>query len=374
MVKGKKPVRKKKGLPVKLPDGSSASLDVTSKSFREEFEIWQRKAEGLSGDTIGMMSPEASGLSLLDLVKNQGIAGRVKGKVGTKIKGKGGVQIFKGLKTVFNSKDMTQGQLIALKKVNTVMDSIQGTNADPRNIKFSNPSNWSDRTGVILNTKPIFGHYRTDEYEAVRELKGQDAPAKDSEWYNGTENAAKPPFWQVLYGDGNTSPFNSPSLHSIIKNAIETLENAEITLGKDNRVPIEGAKAATTALTISFIRDIIDSALDKGKGTTGSFPDMPIWKLFNTQGFDISTETESEAVKTLKNLSVNNDITECWFKLSRRQIKRMAIIRAKSKGMSLHWARTSGDIAAYPLKFGTRPKLDEEKKSIDSWQDMLVEL
>jgi len=32
------------------------------------------------------------------------------------------------------------------------------------------------------------------------------------------------------------------------------------------------------------------------------------------------------------------------------------------------------DVARSPLKFGERPEPDEEKKSFDSWQDMLVKL
>jgi hypothetical protein len=374
VVARKKPVRKKKGMAVKLPDGSKATTDIQAKSFRQEFEIWERKAEGLTGDAIGMISPETSGMSLLDLVKNQGIAGRIKGKTGTKVKGKGGVQIFKALKSIFNSPSMSPEQETALKALDSVMNGIQGTKADPRNIMFSNPSNWDDDNGTVISTKPIYGHYRTDQYEIVRELKDEDVPAKDAEWYSTSTGTAKPPMWQVLYGEGNASPFNSPSLHTIVKNAIKRLDEAKLTIGKDNPVPIEGAKAATTALTISVIRQVIDSALDKGKGTTGSFPDSTIYRMFKNQAFDIRTEKESDAVKTLKNLNVPNDIEECWFKLSRRQIKRMAIIRAKSKGMAMHFKQTSGDVARSPLKFGERPEPDEEKKSFDNWQDMLVRL
>ena len=112
---------------VKLPDGSKATTDIQAKSFRQEFEVWERKAEGLTGDTIGMISPEASGMSLLDLVKNQGISGRVKGKVGTKIKGKGGVQIFKALKTIFNSPSMSPEQEKALKALDSIMEELKQT-------------------------------------------------------------------------------------------------------------------------------------------------------------------------------------------------------------------------------------------------------
>ena len=59
MVKRKRPVKKDKGIPTKLPDGSPANLDLDAKTFREEYDVWERKAEGLTGDEIGMISPEA---------------------------------------------------------------------------------------------------------------------------------------------------------------------------------------------------------------------------------------------------------------------------------------------------------------------------
>jgi hypothetical protein len=371
VVKGKRPVKKDKGTPTKLPDGSPANLDLNAKTFREEFDAWERKAEGLTGDEIGMISPEASGVSLLDLVKQQGIVGRVKGKKGPATKGQGGVEIIKMLKKIFTATDMSNTQLLALKALDKYMDGVRNGPSDPRNIMFSSPVDWDDDTGVVLDSKPIHGHYRTRNYMKTRSLKDEDVPAKPSSWYNESENVAKPPFWQVLYGEGSASPFNSPSLHQIVKSGIKKIEDAGIIIGKNNPVPIEGASAATTALSISLIRAIVDKALDDGKGGSGSYPDKAIRSTIMRQPFDISGEKESEAVKTLKKLNIPNDIEECWFKLSRRQVKRMAAVRAKQKGVKMYWSKTSGDVAASPLKFGERPEPDDAKKSLD-WRSMLV--
>jgi|TARA_B100000035_G_scaffold310163_1_gene317506 hypothetical protein len=370
VVKRKRNVKKTKGVTYKTSDGTEITLEIDRKAFRDAYNTWVRKAESLVGDEIGVISPEASGKNLLSFIQDQGVVGRVKGKMGTKIKGQGGVQIFKALQTIFNTGMVLEKQKEALKKLDSTMTAIQGTDADPRNISFSNPTNWDDDDGTVLSTKKVYGHYRTDEYEIVRELKGEDVPAKDG-FFSGSKDTAKPPMWQALYGDGNSSPFNSPSLHTIIKQAIKDLEGTA-TIGKDNPVPIDGAKAATTALTISVIRQIIDSALDKGRGTSGSFPDKAIQSVIQKQPFDIRTEKDSKAVKTLKRLNIPNDIEECWFKISRRQVKRMAAIRAKEKGIAMHYKMTSGDVARSPLKFGERPEPDDEKKSFDSWQDMLV--
>ena len=40
----------------------------------------------------------------------------------------------------------------------------------------------------------------------------------------------------------------------------------------------------------------------------------------------------------------------------------MAAIRAKEKGIAMHYKMTSGDVARSPLKFGERPEPDDEKK------------
>jgi len=371
VVKGKRPVKKDKGTPTKLPDGSPANLDLNAKTFREEFDTWERKAEGLTGDEIGMVSPEASGVSLLDLVKQQGVLGRVKGKKGPANKGQGGVEIYKMIKKIFTATDMSNTQLLALKALDRYMDEVRNGPSDPRNIMFSTPVSWDKTDGIVFDSKPVYGHYRTRTYSMTRSLKEEDVPAKSSNWYNESENLAKPPFWQVLYGEGSASPFNSPSLHQIVKSGIKKIEDAGIIIGKNNPVPIEGASAATTALSISLIRAIVDKALDDGKGGSGSYPDKALRSTIMRQPFDIRTEQESEAVKTLKKLNIPNDIEECWFKLSRRQVKRMAVIRAKNKGIKMYWSKTSGDVAASPLKFGERPEPDDAKKSLD-WRSMLV--
>ena len=369
MVKRKR-VSKDKGIKTKLPDGTDATINVSKRSFGQAFQEWERKADGLAGDSIGMISPEASNMSLLDVVKNQGVTGRIKGKTGSKIKGKGGVAIFKALKTIFSKPDMSKAQLPALKALDKLMDGIEGSSADPRNVVFSNPVDWSEDTGRVLDTEPVYGHYRTDEYETVRDLKEEDVPAVSSEWYNDSKNAATPPFWQALYGKGTNAPFNSPSLHMIIKQAIKDIEDAPIIINKDNPVPIEGKKAATTALTISVLRAIVETELNNG--TEGkSFPDSKVRRLIVGQAQDIKNEKESDAVESLKRINVPNDIEECWFKLSRRQVKLMAFELAKRKGIKMHFKQASGDVARSPLVFGERPDPDTEKKSLD-WREMLA--
>ena len=247
-------------------------------------------------------------MNLQDLGERQGVDGRVKGKKGPVNKGNGGVEIFKFLKEVFSKPEMSTTQLSSLRKLDAKMDSIRSGPSDPRNIAFSSPVDWDDDTGVVMDSKPIFGHYRTRSYMKTRALKDEDVPAKPSSWYNDSENTAKPPFWQVLYGEGDMAPFNSPSLHQIVKRAIKDIEDAGIVIGKDNPVPIEGASAATTALSITLIRAIIDKALDDGKEGSGSFPDEALRRFIMGQPFDIRTETESRAVKTLKKLNIPNDI------------------------------------------------------------------
>ena len=86
---------------------------------------------------------------------------------------------------------------------------------------------------------------------------------------------------------------------------------------------------------------------------------------------DIKNEKESDAVESLKRINVPNDIEECWFKLSRRQVKLMAFELAKRKGIKMHFKQASGDIARSPLVFGERPDPDTEKKSLD-WKGMLA--
>ena len=51
------------------------------------------------------------------------------------------------------------------------------------NIAFSTPVDWDDDTGVVMDSNPIFGHYRTRSYMKTRALKDEDVPAKPSSWY-----------------------------------------------------------------------------------------------------------------------------------------------------------------------------------------------
>ena len=51
------------------------------------------------------------------------------------------------------------------------------------NIVFPNPVNWSEDTGRVLDTEPVYGHYRTDEYEIVMDLQDKDVMPKPDDWF-----------------------------------------------------------------------------------------------------------------------------------------------------------------------------------------------
>ena len=84
------------------------------------------------------------------------------------------------------------------------LTKMAGTDADPRNIHFTQPEEvkrvkgeWKD-----VGKDDVYGHYRTPIYVDSRKKvhnskKEQDAV--DSSWYNGSENEAKPPMWQAIF-------------------------------------------------------------------------------------------------------------------------------------------------------------------------------
>ena len=51
------------------------------------------------------------------------------------------------------------------------------------NIVFPNPVDWSEDTGRVLDTEPVYGHYRTDEYEIVMDLQDKDVMPKPDDWF-----------------------------------------------------------------------------------------------------------------------------------------------------------------------------------------------
>lgn len=375
VAKGKK--LRKNNISVTLADGTIMNAERDNTAFRKCFQDWENKAKGLSGDTIGNLR---TGNSLYDMFKQQGITGRVMENSGPKNKDKGGPEIFEMIRKIKSERAYSTTELEWLGKLDELMDEYAKPESEmnPANISFENPTRWTEK-GTVLSTEPVYGHYRTEDYQDNRADKiskdfpeGQNVPAVNSTWYSSNRGEAKPPFWQAIYGDGTGDAFTGKSLHQCIKESIEGFNNLEFEVSK--KTPLNFAKlgAWQKAIQIDGIMDIVIKWLKKPNRNGNFSSKLCLNELKQTPH---SMEgNESDVVKNIMQLpGMKQDITEIWVSMARRQVLNMAHAIANKSSIPVHWA----DKGKNTLKFGKREeapkkKGSDEKKMLKSWREVLA--
>ena len=344
--------------------GQEFTGTLDKKSLREMYNAWEKEASGLEGETIGSVT----GISLFQLIKNQGISGRLRGS-GPKMPNKGGVEIFKELEKIFNAKEFSPEQESFLQQLDKMMDTYSGSEhrLNPANIRFDNPL-YFDEKGRTTEAKEIYGHYRTDEYEDAQKVKGRDRPAVPDSWYNENMGQAKPPMWQALYGNKTENDkFTGLSLHQVVKQALKNFDEMVLEITKENpldltRRQLGTPQVAKLMLTIKPVRAIVQTFVNQAKSKPQkTFPAKSCRTALMANPMDLSNR-DADAVKAILGIrGMKQDIEEIWVKISWRQCNNMAKILL---GDNAHWTTAGKDA----LRVGKKPKPEAKPKPEETEQ------
>ena len=368
-------------------NGQTMQGSLDTKSLREMFSDWQTEAGSLEGESIGSVT----GLNLLDMIKAQGMTGRLRG-AGPEIPNKGGVEIFADLEKIFNAKEFSPEQFKFLEDLDRMMNtySEEKHGLNPANMRFDDPFD-SDDKGRTLTPKEVYGHYRTENYEDAQAAKGRDRPAVPDSWYSGEKGQAKPPMWQALYGDGTGDRFNGISLHQVVKKAIENFDKMVLEITQDDPLDLTTKRLGTPQvarilLTIPNIKSIVNTYIQQLKSNPEkTFPAKSCRSALMANPIKLGAKG-SQGVKTILGVrGMKQDIKEMYVKISWRQCNNMAKIIL---GDNAHWTsagKNSLRLGKKPKetkpkptpkpKASTKPKKDDtEKKSIghrENWMGVI---
>ena len=213
------------------------------------------------------------GSNLLDAVQKHGVAQRERAKspIGLEYSGK------KILDELDNFKKFDTGSKVSLvglqefKVLRAWMDEVdKGGNStysrsNPRNIPFQGIEDVDDN-GRGIAPYDLFGHYRTPVFEDKMAIlnPGGDYSAVNDKWYSTSQDTAKPPLWQAMYGDGSVDDAfsGSKSLIQIVRKADEVYDlirkNLKIGAGTDP-VVLDGAGTGVTAYEVDEFKKYADS-------------------------------------------------------------------------------------------------------------------
>ena len=379
MAKGKK--LRKNNISITLGDGTIVDAERDNTAFRKTFQDWENMAKSLSGETIGNMR---TGNSLYDMFVEQGVTGRVMGNSGPKNRNKGGVEIYKMIRKIKSSREYSTTEIEYLETLDKLMDEYAKSDSDmnPANISFENPIDWTEK-GTVLATEPIYGHYRTEDYEDNRAEKvskdfpeGQDVPAVNTSWYSESKGEAKPPFWQALYGDGTGDVFTGKSLHQCIKEAITGFDNLEFEVSKKTPLNFSKLGAWQKALQIDGITDIVKNWLKKPNRNGNFSSKLCLNEIVDTP--HTIEGNESDVVKNIMQLpGLKQEITEIWVSMARRQVLNMAYDMANKSNIPVHWTDKGKNVLKFgekeePTKKKAKKKGSSKKKMLKSWKEVLA--
>ena len=250
--------------------GVMAYADVDLGDFEgltREVAKWTSAAKGSTN--LGTVT----GSNLLDAVQKHGVAQRERAKspIGLEYSGK------KILDELDNFKKFDTGSKVSLvglqefKVLRAWMDEVdKGGNStysrsNPRNIPFQGIEDVDDN-GRGIAPYDLFGHYRTPVFEDKMAIlnPGGDYSAVNDKWYSTSQDTAKPPLWQAMYGDGSVDDAfsGSKSLIQIVRKADEVYDlirkNLKIGAGTDP-VVLDGAGTGVTAYEVDEFKKYADS-------------------------------------------------------------------------------------------------------------------
>lgn len=398
----KKQIKKDVGKTISAttPTGTyNFEANVNVKLLSELFQKWVDETDKVSGAEIGMHQET----SLYTMFLRQGVTGRTKGMAGAESNAGGNV-INNMLIRIFNN-DIDVDDISDLKQLRQYMANINsGENpSNPRSIPFTDKE-IDEETGEITNRQPVWGHFRTPNYEELINYKianrKPNAPqlkpspaVKNTQWYSFADgNTAKPPFWSMLYAENPNDIIGYTLTNSLIQIIDAGIEALEQPLGLSKDTPIQlGDKTqrgwAKKAMQISGVKRIIKKWMDEPQ-PNGNFQWERCQMEIEGKAIQIPRGRDSDRIKEMIGINIPNEIKSAWFKISRWRINEIVTILLDNKRM--RWENKNKrkfntiQIANFPVEETTVPDGSEQmvqdefvqtNKSINSnlndWRDIL---
>jgi len=309
---------------------ATASRDF--KTFAESYNVWRRTCSGLRGKAIGVSKAKKS---LLGLVVGMGKVGRVAGNSGP-MNDVGWTYIDNELRKIFSLKggrEIKDSQLELLKNLDNLLEDYKKPNssANPANIVFEEPLNWDDESGEVIDRREVFGHYLTEDYVDYRnEFKDAKLTAVDNSWYSYTnDGSARPPMWQALFSEDKILGKESKGLQQVVKDAIKSFANLGLSFRKDTPIPIQGRGSGAAALKIPEIKSMFTAFARDDEFTTpaGNFSTDKAERIIRNTPINLTTKQHQNVLRSIESdLKIPNEIEEVYIKMSRRQMKNMAVL------------------------------------------------
>jgi len=303
------------------------------KSFAEGYKIWRSTCRGLRGNAIGVSKAKKS---LLGLVVGMGKVGRVAGNGGPK-NNLGWANINTELTKIFSLKggrEIKDTQLELLEDLDNMLEEYKESDspANPANIVFEEPLNWDDESGKVSERRKVYGHYLTEEYVEYRnEHKNANLSTDvDTNWYSyAQDGSARPPMWQALFSEDTIEGKPSKGLQYVVKDAIKSFANLGLSFRKDTPIPIQGRGSGAAALKIPEIKSMFTAFARDDEFTTpaGNFSTDKAERIIRNTPINLTTKQHQNVLRSIESdLKIPNEIEEVYIKMSRRQMKNMAIL------------------------------------------------
>tara|TARA_R110000823_G_scaffold13572_9_gene44982 strand:+ start:1493 stop:2683 length:1191 start_codon:yes stop_codon:yes gene_type:complete len=342
---------KKTPLTVKLRGGGTMVATVNGKKaipFTKQYESWKKMAESVSAEDMKMLHPTTQDLNLLKFTENSGVLSRIyvtKNMQSPKSKGQGGVRIIQELNKILVSKsDLKDEQIIFMENLITELEkhNLPSADTNPANIMFSDPVDLTPK-GYIEKDEPVYGHYRTVNYQEWRSTKKdkdsktfENVPAVDDDWYSYTKDgSARPPAWQILFAENaNYKPFQHIGLLKVCKNNLEVLNNLEWNVDPSDPIPVTGSKVARKLYEgIDTIRDEVDSWATEGSdgllNTNGFLYGNEASRALATVPIELDTNSEVKIIQEL--IGLGFDVDTIYLNVTPTQCKNMLNMSDKYK-------------------------------------------
>jgi len=178
-------------------------------------EFWSSNPQnyGITGGTDAATG-DANAKNLFNLMLNHGSVSRKargEGPTGGLFFGAG--TVWEELEDLVSDKLILEDEVKQFDRLTNLLDRMEGTDKDPRNIVFRTVVSFDGETDPPQAERDeVRGHYMTEAYWNFRKDKAErtggsyNMPKPKPEWVSldGTENEAEPPLWRIIFGKKNS--------------------------------------------------------------------------------------------------------------------------------------------------------------------------
>ena len=220
---------KKNRVPVDLGRFKAFAM-YDGKPLKALYDEWRNATKAQSGPSIGFNRYKGN---LFNYIEQHGIAPRVMGNSGPKgvsSEEKEFGNLIDAVEALVNNRafDVDQiREIVSTYNTMTKMNRDNESDDNPRNIMFTDPTDFDEDTGTInpRGLKPVYGHYITDNYIEQRKAynsvggrKKKSIPkAVPTSYYSYDKGKAEPPYWQYTLGP--------KGLRVVLREALKTMRD-----------------------------------------------------------------------------------------------------------------------------------------------------